>query len=64
MWLYGRIYKKGDILRGKKIECNARKISRPKKINKSGRHKTQSIVLVDNVECEIIRELDHYGENR
>lgn len=52
--------KKGDKLRGNKIECNARKISRKKKTNKTGRHKTQSITLIDNVEYEIKKELKHY----
>lgn len=52
--------KKGDKLRANKIECNARKITRKKKINKSGRHKSQSIILVDNAECEIKKELKHY----
>lgn len=52
--------KKGDKLRANKVECNARKISRKKKTNKSGRHKIQSITLTDNVECETIKELKHY----
>ena len=52
--------KKGDRLRANKVECNARKISRKKKANKTGRHKTQSITLIDNVECEIVKELKHY----
>ena len=52
--------KKCDKLRANKVECNARKISRKKKTNKTGRHKIQSITLTDNVECEIIKELKHY----
>lgn len=52
--------KKGEKLRANKVECNARKITRKKKTNKSGRHKTQSIALIDNVECEIIKELKLY----
>lgn len=52
--------KKGSKLRANKVECNARKISRKKKTSKTGRHKTQSITLTDNVECEIIKELKHY----
>lgn len=56
----GIYIKKGDQLRANKVECNARKISRKKKTNKTGRHKTQSIVLIDNVQCEIIKELKHY----
>lgn len=52
--------KKGEKLRANKIECNARKISRKKRANKTGRHKTQTITLIDNAECEIIKELKHY----
>ena len=52
--------KKGEKLRANKVECNARKISRKKKTNKTGRRKTQSITLIDDVECEIIKELKHY----
>lgn len=54
--------KKGDRLRGRTIECNARKITKPKKTHKTGRHKTQTLVLHDNVECEIKKELSHYGK--
>lgn len=53
----GIYVKKGDRLRGNKIECNARKMSRKKKT-----HKTQSIVLYDNAECEIQKELTHYSK--
>lgn len=52
--------KKGEKLRANKVECNARKISRKRKTNKTGRHKTQAITLIDNVECEITKELKHY----
>ncbi len=52
--------KKGNKLRANKVECNARKITRKKKTHKTGRHKTQSVTLIDNVECEIIKELKHY----
>ena len=34
--------KKGDRLRGRTIECNARKITKPKKTHKTGRYKTQT----------------------
>lgn len=55
----GTYVKKGDKLRANKIEYNARKITR-KKINKYAIHKSQSIILVDNAECEIKKELKHY----
>ncbi|MEE0935016.1 MAG: hypothetical protein U0L42_05025 [Methanobrevibacter sp.] len=56
----GIFIRKGDKIRANKVECNARKITRKKKMHKTGRHKTQSITLIDNVECEIVKELKHY----
>lgn len=53
--------KKGDRLRGNKIECNARKLSRIKKTKNTGRHKTQTVTLYDNAECEIQKESKHQG---
>lgn len=58
----GILVKKGDRLRGNKIECNARKLSRIKKTKKSNRHKIQCITLYDNAECEIQKELSHYSK--
>ena len=51
--------KKGDKIKGEKIKCEARKISRPKPVNKSGRHKTQQIDLKNNAECVIEKETKH-----
>ena len=52
------IYKKqGDGLIGNKIICEARQISSIKVINKSERHKSQRIILRDNTQCIIDREL-------
>ena len=51
--------KKGDRIKGDKIKCEARKISRPHPVNKSGRHKTQQIDLKDNAECIIEKETKH-----
>ncbi|WP_298501757.1 hypothetical protein [uncultured Methanobrevibacter sp.] len=48
--------KKGDKLKGNKIKCEARKISNPRPVNKSGRHKTQQIDLRDHAECIIEKE--------
>lgn len=36
------------------------KLPERKKINKYAIHKSQSIILVDNAECEIKKELKHY----
>ena len=51
--------KKGDRLRGEKIKCEARKISNPIPINKSGRHKSQRIHFSNNAECVIEKETKH-----
>lgn len=54
--------KKGDKLKGERIQCEARKISNPIPIPNSGRHKTQQIILRNNVECEIKKESKHMAE--
>ena len=51
--------KKGDKIKGDKIKCEARKISTPRPVHKSGRHKTQQIDLRDNAECIIEKETKH-----
>ena len=45
--------------KAKKIQCEARKISDPIPVPKSGRHKTQQIILRNNAECEIKKESKH-----
>lgn len=40
--------KKGDKIKGDRIQCEARKISNPIPIPKSGRHKAQQIILRNN----------------
>jgi hypothetical protein len=49
--------KKGDAIFGNKVIADARRIYTPRIINKSGRHKTQRIVLKDNVRCVIDKEI-------
>jgi hypothetical protein len=39
----GTYIKKEDRLKGHKIECNARKMNRKKKVHKTGQHKIQTI---------------------
>ena len=51
--------KKGDKIKGDGIQCEARKISNPMPVPKSGRHKTQQIILKNNAECEITKESKH-----
>ena len=56
----GTYFKNGDTLKGDTIECEARKISKKKKIRKIGRHKAQAILLKDNAECTIIKPSKHF----
>ena len=56
--------KKGDMIKGDKIKCEARKISNPKPVHKSGRHKTQQIDLKDNAECIIEKETKHFKNEK
>lgn len=55
--------KKGDKIKGERIPCEARKISNPIPIPKSGRHKTQQIILKNNAEWEIKKESKHHNPN-
>lgn len=52
--------KKGDKIKDDRIQCEARKISDPIPIPKSGRHKAQQIILRNNAECEIKKESKHF----
>jgi hypothetical protein len=47
------LIERGDALRGDRLAINARRISRPGVIARSGRHQTQSIVARDKVYCVI-----------
>ena len=55
--------KKGDRIKGDRIQCKARKISDPIPIPKSGRHKAQQIILRNNAECEIKKESKHFNNS-
>jgi hypothetical protein len=46
----------GAIIKGAKIIGEARKISDPVIITKTGRHKAQRIVLSDNAMCRIAKK--------
>jgi hypothetical protein len=47
----------GTIIKGAKIVGEARKITDPVTIAKTGRHKSQRIVLKDNAMCRIARNI-------
>ena len=50
-------YEEGDIIQGYRIRTEARKISDPTVIAKTGRHKAQRVILTENAEAIIERKL-------
>ena len=46
-------YEKGDIIHGYRIRAEARKISDPTVIAKTGKHKAQRVILTENDEAII-----------
>jgi hypothetical protein len=50
-------YEEGDIIHGYRIRAEARKISDPTVIAKTGRHKAQRVILTENAEAIIERKL-------
>ena len=46
----------GDKIIGDKIVCEARQIKTQAPINKSGRHKSQRVVLKDNAEATVLKK--------
>ena len=51
--------KKGDTIKGSSIVGEARKISEPIIISKTGRHKARRVVLKDNAYCRIAKKLKY-----
>jgi hypothetical protein len=54
----------GDPMHGHRIRAEARKIGDPHVMAKSGRHKSQRIILTENAEAIIERKLGWIPENR
>jgi len=52
----------GDTLAGSKIYAEARKVDGPRVIVKTGRHRAQSITLVENAKAVIIKKLKYVPE--
>lgn len=50
-------YEEGDTIHGYRIRAEARKISDPSVIAKTGRHKAQRVILTENAEATIERKL-------
>ncbi len=58
------LFEAGDALRGDRVAIDARRLSNPKTINQSGRHKANAITASDNVYCVVemplrVRPRDH-----
>jgi len=50
-------YDEGDALKGDLLVAEARKISKPKVIPKSGRHKAIQVILQENAFCVVRKKL-------
>ena len=49
----------GDTLHGAKIYVEARKVDGPRVIVKTGRHRAQSITLIENAKAVIVKKLKY-----
>ncbi|MFB3763625.1 MAG: hypothetical protein ACE14P_00085 [Methanotrichaceae archaeon] len=49
----------GDTLHGSKIYAESRKVDGPRVIVKTGRHRAQSITLIENAKAIIVRKLKY-----
>ncbi len=56
-------YKTGDTLIGDVIVAEARKISKPLIIIKTGRHKAQRVTLKENAKCRIEKKLRYISKS-
>ncbi len=52
-------YEIGDTIHGSKIYVESRKVDGPRVIVKTGRHKAQSLTLIDNAKAVIIKKLKY-----
>jgi hypothetical protein len=52
-------YEVGDALHGARIHAEARKLSGPRVIVRTGRHKAQSITLIENAKAVIVKKLKY-----
>ena len=52
-----QLFELGDSIKGDRLVAEARKLSKPKLIAKSGRHQAQQIVLWENAICMIEKKL-------
>jgi len=52
-------YEIGDTLKGSRIYAEARKIDGPMVIVRTGRHRAQSITLIENAKAVIVKKLKY-----
>lgn len=52
-------YEEGDAIHGSRIYVEARKIEGNRVIVKTGRHKAQSLTLIDNAKAVIVKKLKY-----
>ena len=52
-------YEIGDTLHGSRIYAESRKVDGPRVIVKTGRHRAQSITLIENVKAVIVKKLKY-----
>ena len=52
-------YEAGDTLKGSRIYAEARKIDGPRVIVRTGRHRAQSITLIENAKAVIVKKLKY-----
>ena len=58
------LFSKGDAIRSDRIAVNARRISKVRVINQSGRHKAIELTVWDNAHCTIDRPLKTRPQNQ
>ncbi len=52
-------YEEGDAIHGSRIYVEARKVEGHRVIVKTGRHKAQSLTLIDNAKAVIVKKLKY-----
>lgn len=56
-------YEIGDALHGSKIYAEARKVDGPRVIVKTGRHRAQSVTLIENAKAVIVKKLKYVNKD-
>jgi hypothetical protein len=56
-------YENDDTLHGSKIYAEARKVEGPRVIVKTGRHRAQSVTLIENAKAVIVKKLKYVNKD-